>query len=115
MKRLKLKQKSFNAKCISIDEYVEENNLKPDFIKIDAENSEYKILIGMKRTIERFRPIISLEVGDMGIKDVVESKTLVEFLMKNGYQVYELLGNDIKKSGMRDGNYKYGNLLFLPN
>ena len=86
--------------CISIDEYVEENSVKPDFIKIDAESSEYKILIGMKRTVTRFHPIESLEVGYMGIKGVPESEKLVDFMMENGYQVYK--------------NYNYQNLLFLP-
>ncbi len=33
-----------------------------DFVKIDAENSEYRILVGGKETILRFKPIIAVEV-----------------------------------------------------
>lgn len=111
----KIKSKSFNVNCISIDEYVEENSVKPDFIKIDAESSEYKIVFGMKKTINKFHPIVSLEVGDMGIIGVPESKKVVDFMMKNGYQVYEFVGGNIKRTRIKDENYIYQNLLFLPN
>jgi hypothetical protein len=108
----KIKSKSFNVNCISIDEYVEENSVKPDFIKIDAESSEYKIVFGMEKTINKFHPIVSLEVGDMGIIGVPESKKVGDFMMKNGYQGYEFIGGNIKRTRIKDENYTYQNLLF---
>lgn len=109
-----LKPLQYNIEVISIDEYIENNNIRPDFIKIDAESSEYKILLGMRKTINNFHPIISLEVGDMSIEGVPTSKSLIEFLINGGYRPYELKGDKIQQHILTDEPYTYRNLLFLP-
>ena len=68
-----LKSKKLLVESISIDEYVERTCIVPDFIKIDAESSEYEILIGMEKTIKKFYPKISFEVGDMDVHGVPKS------------------------------------------
>lgn len=45
----------------TIDAYVTANGLKPAFIKIDAEGSEFLILRGAMNTIRQHRPILSME------------------------------------------------------
>lgn len=35
-----------------------------DFIKIDVEGHENRVIAGAGRTLERFRPVLSLEIGD---------------------------------------------------
>ncbi len=65
----------FKVESVTLDEYVEKNNLKPDFIKIDAESAEYEIIRGMEKTIEKYRPIITIEVGDYDVsQDVPKNK-----------------------------------------
>ncbi|NUM50850.1 MAG: FkbM family methyltransferase [Flavobacteriales bacterium] len=38
--------------CISIDDYVMQNQLKPNFIKIDIQGYEYQAFVGMENTIK---------------------------------------------------------------
>ena len=46
----------------TIDKFVKKNKIKKiDFIKIDTEGSEYFILKGGLKTIEKFKPIIQFE------------------------------------------------------
>ena len=53
---------SYIVKCSTIDLFVEENCIERiDFIKIDVEGSEYRVLIGGINTIEQFLPIIQYE------------------------------------------------------
>ena len=107
------KSSSFQAPTISIDEYVIQNKLTPNFVKIDAENSDYEILIGMKETLDQFQPVISVEVGDMDIDDVRPSKDIVQFLLHKKYRPYEFNGEDIVKHELKD-RYEYNDILFLP-
>jgi FkbM family methyltransferase len=110
----RLKAKKYQIEAISIDEYVESTGIKPHFIKIDAESSDYQVLLGMEKTIEKLYPIITVEVGDCKREGVPSSKELITFLEKKGYQPYEYNKGDIKKHIVKDGPYIYDNILFLP-
>ena len=111
----KLKVKKYEIESVTIDDYVENNGIIPDFIKIDAESSEYEILIGMEKTINNSQPVISIEVGDMGVKDVPASKDLINFLLNKGYQPYEFKEGNILKHALKNKQYQYDNILFLPS
>ena len=104
----------YEIQAISIDKYVEDNNIKPNLIKIDAESSEYEILLGMENTINKFHPIITIEVGDMNIEGVPISKKPIELLKNKGYQPYEYKDGKILPHALRDEPYTYDNILFLP-
>jgi FkbM family methyltransferase len=47
---------------ISIDEFVQENNLSVGLIKIDVEGHELEVLKGAKNTIKKFKPILLIGV-----------------------------------------------------
>ena len=111
---LKLKTKEYEVESISIDDYVKHNGVIPNFIKIDAERSEYEILLGMEKTIAKFHPMISIEVGDMGVKDVPTSKDLINFLVNKSYQPYEFKDGKILQHALKKNHYPYDNILFLP-
>jgi len=111
---LKLKTKEYEVESISIDDYVKHNGVIPNFIKIDAESSEYEILLGMEKTIAKFHPMISIEVGDMGVKDVPTSKDLINFLVNKSYQPYEFKDGKILQHALKKNQYPYDNILFLP-
>jgi FkbM family methyltransferase len=51
----------------TLDGYVEEHNLKPDLLKIDAEGGDLGVLQGGSRTLIKYRPLVvfeSLEPSD---------------------------------------------------
>lgn len=110
--RKKLKVEKYKVETISIDEYVENNGVVPDFIKIDAESAEHEILVGMKKTINRFHPIITIEVGDMDVEGVPTSKKLINFLIQRGYKPYEFKDGKILHHNLKK-RYQYDNILFL--
>jgi FkbM family methyltransferase len=103
----------FLVETISIDEYLSENIVAPDFIKIDAENADYDILTGMGETLSRFKPVLSVEVGDNDIEGVPLSKDIVRFLVHRGYQPFEYRDGSIVAHKTQE-RYDHGDLFFLP-
>lgn len=109
----KLQPTEYTVSAISIDEYVAANQVKPSFIKIDAENAEHDILLGMKSTLNDIRPLVTLEVGDVKAGDYKDSASAVRLLIQHGYRAKEW-----KDGGLRDhsptNSYLHANLLFVP-
>jgi len=112
-KRNKLKIQEHNIDTSFVDLYVSEKNIIPNFIKIDAESAEFEIIKGMQKTIEKFKPMISLEVGDQNIKNVPKCKEIINFILDKRYDVFEYNGKKLIKHKVLD-KYKYSNLLFCP-
>lgn len=81
----------FDCEIITIDSFLP--NLKNlGFIKIDIEGAEFFALQGMKNTIEKFKPIILIEIVPIFLKafniDIVQLQDLIQ---KNfEYEIYEL-------------------------
>ncbi|MEW6718190.1 MAG: FkbM family methyltransferase [Chloroflexota bacterium] len=100
------------VEAISIDGFIKEHDLHPDFIKIDAESAEMEILKGMTATLCQIRPIISLEVGDE--MDVgVPSKNLISYVMSKEYDAFSYNGSEFHHHEFKE-RYRYDNILFLP-
>ena len=104
---------SYEVAATTIDQYVIENGVRPNFIKIDAEHSEYDIIQGMHDTLHRHHPVISVEVGDINIKGIPPCRKLVEFMTSEGYQAYEFSNNSFVEHVIQD-RYEYDNLVFKP-
>ena len=109
----KMTSNDYNVKAISLDKYIDETGVKPDFIKIDAENAEYDILKGMTKTLRNIRPIITLEVGDVNEGDFKNSSDCVHFLQEQSYRVLEL-NDGILSEHEINKKYSHTNLLFIP-
>lgn len=97
----------------AVDDFVADRGVVPDFVKIDAESAEYAVLRGMRHTVERRRPLISLEVGDFDLPNAPSSRTTIEFLLERGYEALEFRGGQIVPHSPRD-RYDYTNLFFIP-
>lgn len=55
------KSKKVKAKAVTLDEFVEENNIdRIDFIKADIEGAERYMLMGAKNVLREFRPKLAL-------------------------------------------------------
>ena len=47
---------------IDLDSYLENKNVNVGFIKADVEGAMYKALLGMEKTIKKYRPVLSLSI-----------------------------------------------------
>ena len=105
--------------CSTIDKFVKAHNLERlDFIKMDVEGSEYKVLSGSKKSINEHSPIIQYEYVTTHDKRIGYSNTkkCFEFLKKMGYRQY-VIKNDVRLVELKE--YDQGlsdcNVLALPN
>lgn len=103
----------YSVKVVRLDSYVEELGIRPDFIKVDAENAESDILAGMDMILSQKRPIISLEMGDIAKEEAPSSRDCVRYLESKGYVPMEIAERRLTTHEKREV-YDYLNLLFLP-
>jgi FkbM family methyltransferase len=108
-----LKPKKISVPAISLDKYVAKKNIVPNFIKIDVESAEYFVLKGLSQTIKDYRPIITIEVGDLDIDNIVCSRTCLEYLIERGYGAFEYRNGSIVKHQLKE-RYSYADILLLP-
>lgn len=69
-----------NIEAVTIDSL---NFQKINFLKIDAEGMELNVLKGASSTIEKFHPIIYIEVDREDKKEAV-----INFCQEKGYNIY---------------------------
>ena len=53
--------KQIKISSITIDQFIEEQDVRPSLIKIDVEGAELKVLKGAKNTLSQFSPIVVME------------------------------------------------------
>ncbi|GCC50604.1 hypothetical protein SanaruYs_08190 [Chryseotalea sanaruensis] len=77
---------------VSIDSYISENNLIPDFIKIDVEGAEWMVLQGMKGMLQKIRPILLIEfhIEILAFDYDTNYQHILKFLSELGYQLFLL-------------------------
>jgi FkbM family methyltransferase len=68
-------------KTITIDDFVKEKDIRPDFIKIDVEGFEYEVLQGMIETLKKFKPKIIMETHSSELR-----RKCHKFLTDIGYE-----------------------------
>ncbi|MFA7653840.1 MAG: FkbM family methyltransferase [Candidatus Magasanikbacteria bacterium] len=101
------------VKTIVLDHYCEVNNIKPSFVKIDAEGAEHLILDGMKNLLETARPVISIEAAGEEEWQVNCQKS-IDLLLGHDYLPFELsIRGELSVHQVKDC-YKYDNLIFIP-
>ena len=109
-----LPYQGIEVEAIALDEWLNERALVPQFIKIDAESAEHRVLQGLARTIDRHHPILSVEVGDFDLPGVPSSVDLIRSVLAHGYDAWEYRRGrfELHRIGNR---YDYDNLLFMPS
>ncbi len=72
-----------------LDEYIKEKNIKQvDFIKCDVEGAELLVLQGAKKTIEKFHPIILIEIEDKWTQRFgYNANEVISYLLDFGYKI----------------------------
>lgn len=73
----------------TVDSFVSQNNIeKIDLIKIDVEGHEPKVLEGAQHTIEKFKPILIIEITDQWFRSFDSSAyEIIEMLSSLGYNL----------------------------
>jgi FkbM family methyltransferase len=82
------------VQTVQLDELVERGQLAPpSLVKIDVEGSDYDVIRGMTRTIEKYRPTIIYETDDaprvFGTAEDVE-RNIARLLDEQGYNIHRL-------------------------
>ena len=78
----------------------------PDIIKIDVENYEYEVLIGLKVTIQKYNPIIFIENPN---------KKIDNFFHKNNYLKFQYLRREKKLKKIKRNNLNTYNYFYIKN
>ena len=102
-----------DVNAVRLDDYFAERGLSPDFVKIDVESVEIHVLRGMDRLLRGARPVISVEVGDLGVAGAGESGECIRHLEERGYRCFEYRDGGLRPVAAR-AKYEHDNLLFLP-
>lgn len=92
IKELILRRKGTSAIPVAIDSMdhqVASHGLPgPSFVKIDVEGLEMDVLVGMKDTLERFKPQLFIEIhGADLLKKVANVTSVVNFLLDRSYSI----------------------------
>jgi FkbM family methyltransferase len=80
-----------NKKIVTIDEFVHENKIaRLDFLKVDVDGYDLKVLQGAKDTINSFKPIIFCELCEYVLNQRGDSVNgIFEYLFGMGYECFD--------------------------
>lgn len=83
------KQNSTQITVITLDEYLDNNTLeRVDIIKIDVEGFEMKVLNGAKKCLNKYHPILFIELDDLFLQAQGDSaEILITFIEEQGYTI----------------------------
>jgi len=75
---------------VTLDDYIRVNRIdRIDFIKLDVDGYEYKVIRGGVDTIGKFRPVMIIELGKYTLKSFGDSlENLIDLLASLGYSFY---------------------------
>lgn len=107
----------FKCKVDTLDQYVENKNLKIDFIKCDVEGAELFVFKGGKNILEQQQPIVFTEMlRKWSAKFNYHPNDIIEFFRQLHYQPYTISGkNQLKEFNLVDENTLETNYFFLHN
>lgn len=103
-----------NVQTTTLDNYCNANNVKPSFIKIDAESVELHVLQGSVETIKKHKPKFMIEVGDFEHIEAGGTYKIISFLTGLSYDVFEYNGTAYVKHEILKTAYPTLNLYFFP-
>ncbi|WUH89650.1 FkbM family methyltransferase [Streptomyces sp. NBC_00433] len=111
--RVDLTERTHSVPAVRLDDFVRDQGCVPDAVKIDVESAEMHVLHGMQAMLSGSRPIVSLEVGDMGVPGATRSRVLVEHVLSFDYRAFELRDGRALPHQLRE-EYGYENIIFAP-
>lgn len=101
--------KKILVKTKKLDTILLENENQIDFIRMDIEGNELKVILGAKNIIKKFKPIIQTEIHSK-ILGMSQTKSLLEFFKDQNYEITSFMIRELdepKIGSMKDINEKY--------
>ena len=89
-------QKTIKVKTFSIDDLIEKNlSLVPNFIKIDTEGAEIKVLDGIKKIYDNLHLIlVEIHKPALKLENILNPEIVIEKKLKKiGFTKFEYIGN----------------------
>lgn len=85
------KNEQFDCEVIDIDSFLLPRLKKLTFVKIDIEGAEYFALKGMEKTLQRFHPVILIEIVPVFLKSFgIELSFFQQYIEHTlGYRIFE--------------------------
>lgn len=116
-------KREYNEKILKVkigDEFIQKNNINNiDFIKIDVEGFESKVLSGLIQTIKLNNPIVDFEYNSI-TKNTFSKENIIEDIL-NGYTLYgtKRIGLGLIKEGLKivefNKNKSYSHVFAIPD
>jgi len=113
--------KKVEIQTINLDSFCFDNNIYPDFIKIDVEGHEEKVFRGAQKLLQKYRPIILCEVFTRQYESISTFKNelpqvsfINDLLYKLDYEIFIIKNSSLIKLESLNTNNSYRNFLFLP-
>lgn len=101
------------VEAIPVDELLLGHDIPPiKVVKIDAESSEYEILVGMRQIIARHKPTIITEIGGGGEDEDARIARMVSLLEGFGYRPHHYDGQQLRPLAITPG-LAYVNAIFM--
>ncbi len=84
---------------ITIDSYIASKNITPNFIKIDVEGAEWKVLKGMTETLklEHLKLLIEVHVNFLKNNFDTDYKDILKLLLNEGFTIKEIVNHRSRK------------------
>jgi FkbM family methyltransferase len=80
-----------NVPVDTLDEFCDRHDIRPDFIKVDVEGFEYRVLEGAREILTRWRPPILIELNPPVLREQNTSvEEVVDRLRCHDYQLYRV-------------------------
>ncbi|MBW6497513.1 MAG: FkbM family methyltransferase [Bacteroidales bacterium] len=104
------------ADAVSLDDYAAGAGIDQiNIVKIDIEGAELEALMGMEQSLNRFRPLLIVEISDEVLHtDAIRKQQTLEWLKKHRYVMkwIDTCGNLLNEPDKQSLNYF--NFVFLP-
>lgn len=82
-------QRVLKVKALTLDEYIQEHT-PPTIIKMDIENSEHLALDGARELLQKYAPLIAMEVMDTPAH-LIRTQKALDILAQANYQPFSIL------------------------
>ncbi|MFD2823505.1 FkbM family methyltransferase [Lacinutrix iliipiscaria] len=85
---------------VTVDSYISSKDITPNFIKIDVEGAEWKVLNGMKTTLkqENLKLLVEVHINFLKNNFNTDYRDIIELLLNEGFTIKEIINHRARKT-----------------